>query len=75
MLSTALNYVALRLLRVDPNGGDGALEKSRKWILDHGGPTFMPSWGKFWLSVGDLHFFAYVTICNYSMPTLFELLP
>ncbi|KAL5660008.1 hypothetical protein ACJX0J_027133, partial [Zea mays] len=46
MLSSALNYVALRLLGESPNGGDGAMEKSRKWILDHGGATFTAAWGK-----------------------------
>lgn len=54
MLSSALNYVALRLLGESPNGGDGAMEKSRKWILDHGGATFTAAWGKFWLTVGDI---------------------
>ncbi|OQU83214.1 hypothetical protein SORBI_3005G092500 [Sorghum bicolor] len=51
MLSSALNYVALRLLGECPNGGDGAMEKGRNWILDHGGAIFMAAWGKFWLSV------------------------
>jgi cycloartenol synthase len=53
MLGSSLNYVALRLLGEGPNAGDGAIEKCRKWILDHGGATFTASWGKFWLSVGD----------------------
>ncbi|PUZ44468.1 hypothetical protein GQ55_8G101900 [Panicum hallii var. hallii] len=51
MLGSSLNYVALRLLGEGPNAGDGAIEKCRKWILDHGGATFTASWGKFWLSV------------------------
>lgn len=52
MLSSVLNYVALRLLGEGPNGGDdGAMERGRNWILDHGGATFSASWGKFWLSV------------------------
>ncbi|KAE8796913.1 Parkeol synthase [Hordeum vulgare] len=51
MLGSSLNYVALRLLGEGPNGRDGAIEKGRNWILDHGGATFAPSWGKFWLSV------------------------
>ncbi|XP_028072834.1 cycloartenol synthase 2-like isoform X7 [Camellia sinensis] len=51
MFCTALNYVTLRLLGERMNGGDGAMEKARKWILDHGGVTHIPSWGKFWLSV------------------------
>ncbi|THG13193.1 hypothetical protein TEA_004503 [Camellia sinensis var. sinensis] len=55
MFCTALNYVTLRLLGERMNGGDGAMEKARKWILDHGGVTHIPSWGKFWLSE-DLYY-------------------
>ncbi|XP_059634519.1 cycloartenol synthase 2-like [Cornus florida] len=51
MFCTALNYVALRLLGERMDGGDGAMDKSRKWILDHGGVTYIPSWGKLWLTV------------------------
>ncbi|PSS20729.1 Cycloartenol synthase [Actinidia chinensis var. chinensis] len=51
MLCTALNYVTLRLLGESMGDGDGAIEKARKWILDHGGATHIPSWGKLWLSV------------------------
>jgi beta-amyrin synthase len=52
MMGTALNYVALRLLGEGPEGGrDGALTEARKWILDHGGVTMLPSWGKLYLSV------------------------
>ncbi|XP_028069188.1 cycloartenol synthase 2-like isoform X1 [Camellia sinensis] len=51
MFCTALNYVTLRLLGERMNDGDGAMEKARKWILDHGGVTHIPSWGKFWFSV------------------------
>ncbi|KAK2985241.1 hypothetical protein RJ640_015949 [Escallonia rubra] len=36
MFSTALNYVAMRLLGEKMDGGDGAMEKARRWILDHG---------------------------------------
>ncbi|KAK2986335.1 hypothetical protein RJ640_029450, partial [Escallonia rubra] len=50
MLCTGLNYVALRLLGERIDSGDGAMEKARKWILDHGGVTHIPSWGKMWLS-------------------------
>lgn len=61
MLCTALNYVTLRLL-IRRGGGDddeirdeaatgGSLEKARRWIIDHGGATYIPSWGKFWLSI------------------------
>ncbi|XWS73368.1 hypothetical protein CRYUN_Cryun02cG0122100 [Craigia yunnanensis] len=52
MFSTALSYVTLRLLGERKDiGGDGAIEKARNWILNHGGLTFIPSWGKMWLSV------------------------
>nr|UXX25229.1 cycloartenol synthase [Aloe vera] len=51
MFGSALTYVTLRLLGEDAEGGDGAMQKGRKWILDHGGATMITSWGKFWLSV------------------------
>ncbi|XP_057869659.2 cycloartenol synthase 2 [Cryptomeria japonica] len=52
MFGTVLNYVTLRLLGQGPDGGDkGAMERGRAWILDHGGATAIPSWGKMWLSV------------------------
>ncbi|KAG4950089.1 hypothetical protein JHK86_043328 [Glycine max] len=50
MFTSALNYVTLRLLGEDINGGEGAIQKARTWILDHGGATYIPSWGKLWLS-------------------------
>ncbi|XP_031109634.1 cycloartenol synthase 2-like [Ipomoea triloba] len=51
MFCTALNYVSLRILGEESDGGNGAIKEARKWILDHGGATFIPSWGKLWLSV------------------------
>ncbi|KAJ8558471.1 hypothetical protein K7X08_005237 [Anisodus acutangulus] len=33
------------------NGGEGAMEKGCKWILDHGSATAITTWGKMWLSV------------------------
>ncbi|KAF5184269.1 Terpene cyclase/mutase family member [Thalictrum thalictroides] len=51
MFSTTLIYVTLRLLGEGPDGGDGAMEKGRKWILDHGGATWTTSWAKMWLAV------------------------
>eukprot|EP00252_Welwitschia_mirabilis_P023208 TRINITY_DN6518_c0_g1_i1.p1 TRINITY_DN6518_c0_g1~~TRINITY_DN6518_c0_g1_i1.p1 ORF type:complete len:760 (-),score=127.45 TRINITY_DN6518_c0_g1_i1:298-2577(-) len=51
MFGSVLNYVTLRLLGQEPDGEEGAMEKGRAWILNHGGATFMPSWGKMWLSV------------------------
>ncbi|CAH2061373.1 unnamed protein product [Thlaspi arvense] len=51
MFCTTLSYVALRLMGEETDGGDGAMETARHWIHHHGGATFTPSWGKFWLSV------------------------
>ncbi|KAL1318851.1 hypothetical protein HN51_071131 [Arachis hypogaea] len=51
MLSTALNYVTLRLIGEDVDGGDGFMLKARSWILHRDGLTSIPSWGKLWLSV------------------------
>lgn len=51
MFGTALTYVTLRLLGEGPDDGDGAMEKGRKWILEHGSATAITSWGKLWLSV------------------------
>lgn len=55
MFGTCLNYVTLRLLGEGAEGGDGEMEKGRKWILDHGGATEITSWGKMWLSVLGVH--------------------
>ncbi|GLT66452.1 hypothetical protein SLA2020_388170 [Shorea laevis] len=51
MFCTGLCYVTLRLLGEAMDGGDGAMEKARGWILHRGGVTSIPSWGKMWLSV------------------------
>nr|DAD18084.1 TPA_asm: hypothetical protein HUJ06_019547 [Nelumbo nucifera] len=52
MFCTALSYICMRILGEGPEGGrDGAVPRARKWILDHGGVTAMPSWGKTWLSI------------------------
>ncbi|XP_049404064.1 cycloartenol synthase 2-like [Solanum stenotomum] len=51
MFCTALNYVAIRLIDGENNVNNEAMETARKWILEHGGVTYIPSWGKFWLSV------------------------
>uniref|UniRef100_A0A6N2KYX3 Uncharacterized protein n=1 Tax=Salix viminalis TaxID=40686 RepID=A0A6N2KYX3_SALVM len=56
MLCTAPNYVTLRLLGEEPEGGkDGAVAKARKWILDHGGVAMIPTWGKYFLSLIGLY--------------------
>ncbi|KAM0071597.1 putative terpenoid cyclases/protein prenyltransferase alpha-alpha toroid [Helianthus debilis subsp. tardiflorus] len=51
MFGSALSYVALRLLGEGPDDGNGAVDRARKWILDHGGAATIPSWGKTYLSV------------------------
>ncbi|KAK4352553.1 hypothetical protein RND71_028071 [Anisodus tanguticus] len=51
MFGSVLSYVTLRLLGEGANDGEGAMEKGRKWILDHGSATAITSWGEMWLSV------------------------
>ncbi|XP_068641549.1 cycloartenol synthase 2-like [Aristolochia californica] len=51
MFGTILSYITLRLLGEGADGGEGAMEKGRKWALDHGSATAITSWGKMWLSV------------------------
>ncbi|OMO74268.1 Terpenoid cyclases/protein prenyltransferase alpha-alpha toroid [Corchorus olitorius] len=52
MFCTSLNYICMRLLGVEPDGGlDNAAERARKWILDHGGVTTSASWGKTWMAL------------------------
>ncbi|KAM3749756.1 hypothetical protein ACB098_05G211500 [Castanea mollissima] len=52
MFCTALNYICMHILGVGPDGGqDNACVRAQKWILDHGGVTHIPSWGKTWLSM------------------------
>ncbi|XP_075664223.1 beta-amyrin synthase-like isoform X1 [Castanea sativa] len=72
MFSTVLNYICMRILGEGPDGGqDNACARARKWILDRGGVTHIPSWGKIWLSI--LGMFEW-TGCN-PMPPEFWLLP
>lgn len=49
MFGTVLQYVALRILGEDKDSEE--LRKARNWILENGGATGVPSWGKFYLSV------------------------
>lgn len=51
MFGTVLTYVTLRLLGEGADDGDGAMERGRKWISEHGSATAITSWGKMWLSV------------------------
>ncbi|KAL2896648.1 Lupeol synthase, partial [Bienertia sinuspersici] len=72
MFGSAISYIALRLLGEGPNDGeDDAVTRGRKWILDHGGATAIPSWGKFWLTVLGVYEW---DGCN-PMPPEFWLLP
>ncbi|WFD36580.1 lanosterol synthase [Malassezia cuniculi] len=49
VFGTALNYVVLRLVGVDPN--DPLMVKARARLHQLGGATGAPSWGKFWLAL------------------------
>ncbi|KAL0012018.1 hypothetical protein SO802_007126 [Lithocarpus litseifolius] len=72
MFCTVLNYICMRILGEGPDGGqDNACARARKWILDRGGVTHIPSWGKIWLSIFGLFEW---TGCN-PMPPEFWLLP
>ncbi|XP_009344016.2 beta-amyrin synthase-like isoform X1 [Pyrus x bretschneideri] len=72
MFCTALSYICMRILGEGSDGGqDNACARARKWILDHGSVTHMPSWGKTWLSI--LGVFEW-SGCN-PMPPEFWILP
>nr|BBI55112.1 multifunctional oxidosqualene cyclase [Bauhinia forficata] len=54
MFCTALNYICMRILGERPKfegGLNNACARARSWIIDHGGVTHIPSWGKTWLSI------------------------
>ncbi|KAL5554267.1 hypothetical protein UlMin_041668 [Ulmus minor] len=75
MFGTTLSYVTLRLLGEGAEDGKGAMEKARKWILDHGGATAITSWGKMWLSVLGVYEWSgnnplppEVWLCPYTLP-------
>ncbi|KAF8413574.1 hypothetical protein HHK36_001565 [Tetracentron sinense] len=72
MIGTVLNYICMRILGEGPEGGeDGAVAKGRKWILDHGGATAIPTWGKIQLSVLGVYDWSGIN----PMPPEFWLLP
>ncbi|RVW23142.1 Beta-amyrin synthase [Vitis vinifera] len=55
MFCTTLSYICMRILGEGPDGGrENACARGRKWILDRGGVTSIPSWGKTWLSIFGL---------------------
>ncbi|XP_034695903.1 beta-amyrin synthase 1-like [Vitis riparia] len=55
MFCTTLSYICMRILGEGRDGGrNNACARGRKWIHDRGGVTFIPSWGKTWLSLFGL---------------------
>ncbi|XP_054818641.1 beta-amyrin synthase-like isoform X2 [Prosopis cineraria] len=72
MFSTALSYICIRILGEGPDGGkDNTCIRARKWIFDHGGVTYIPSWGKTWLCILGV----YEWSGSNPMPPEFWLLP
>nr|UJH94069.1 2,3-oxidosqualene cyclase 8 [Celastrus orbiculatus] len=56
MFCTALSYICMRVLGEGPHGGqNNSCARARKWIRDRGGVTYIPSWGKTWLSIFGLY--------------------
>jgi len=53
MFGTALNYVVLRLLGVPAD--EPRMVQARAWVHSHGGATYIPAWGKFWLAVLNVY--------------------
>jgi len=53
LFGTVLQYVSLRLLGVEND--IEPMAKAREWILQNGGATGIPPWGKFYLSVLGLY--------------------
>ncbi|KDP25031.1 hypothetical protein JCGZ_22566 [Jatropha curcas] len=72
MFCTVLSYICMRILGVGPDGGqDNACARARTWIHDHGGVTYIPSWGKTWLSILGVYDWS----GSNPMPPEFWLLP
>ena len=53
VFTTALTYVALRLMGVSAD--DAAAARARRWLRLHGGPRGSASWGKFTLALLNLY--------------------
>ncbi|XP_035988608.1 lanosterol synthase [Fundulus heteroclitus] len=53
VLGTALMYVTMRILGVDPDDPD--LVRARNHLHSKGGALQIPSWGKFWLAVLNVY--------------------
>ncbi|KAL8135110.1 beta-amyrin synthase 2-like [Apium graveolens] len=72
MFCTVLSYITMRILGEEADGGKyNACARARKWILDHGSATAIPSWGKTWLSILGV----YEWSGSNPMPPEFWLLP
>ncbi|XP_047252334.1 beta-amyrin synthase-like [Capsicum annuum] len=72
MFCTSLSYICMRILGEGPDGGENnACARARKWILDHGSVTAIPSWGKTWLSILG----AFECLGTNPMPPEFWILP
>jgi 2,3-oxidosqualene cyclase len=69
VFNTALAYVALRLLGLEPE--HPLVAPARRWLhAQPGGVRAIPTWGKFWLALLDLYGFEGV---NPTLPELFLL--
>ena len=67
LFTTALAYVALRLLGVSPD--DEMVANARRWLHSQpGGVLAIPTWGKFWLALIGLYGYEGVNPC---LPELF----
>src|SRR5262249_13676938 len=71
VFTTAMAYVALRLLGLGPD--HALLAPARRWLhAQPGGVLAIPTWGKFWLALLDLYGYEGV---NPTLPELFLLPP
>ena len=68
MFGTVMQYCALRLLGAPADSEE--LEKGRAWILENGGASGIPSWGKFFLSLLGVYSWEG---CNSLMPEMWLL--
>ncbi len=53
MFGSVLQYVALRIL--GDSAEDTHMQKAQQWIKKNGGATFLPAWGKFYLSLMNMY--------------------
>lgn len=53
MFGTVMQYVTLRILGEDLS--HPKLKQAQDWILNHGGATKIPQWGKFYLSLLNIY--------------------